>query len=81
MVIDIPEGPTRRGYAKAKVEVRQLLDGSWRVYYKDNLIAQTKPTPISEPIRARPRRKSSVRAVSEDRWIYRASAVERGHFY
>jgi hypothetical protein len=31
MVIDIPEGPGRRGYAKAKVEVDQLLDGSWRV--------------------------------------------------
>ena len=40
-VIDIPEGPGQRGYAKAKVEVRQLLDGSWRVYYKDKLIAQT----------------------------------------
>ncbi len=28
MVIDIPEGPGQRGYAKAKVEVRQLSDGS-----------------------------------------------------
>jgi len=28
-----PTGPGGRGYAKARVEVRQLLDGSWRIYY------------------------------------------------
>jgi transposase len=81
MLIDIPEGPGQRGYAKARVEVRQLLDGSWRVYYKDRLIAQTDPTPLKEPIRAKPRRKPKARATSEEQWIYMASAVERGHFY
>ena len=75
IVIDIPEGPHKRGYAKAKVEVRQLLDGSWRVYYKDTLIAHTDPTPLKEPIRAKPRRKSNVRAASEEQWVYMASAV------
>ena len=75
MVIDIPEGPGQRGYAKAKVEVDQLLDGSWRVYYKDTLIAHTDPTPLQEPIRAKPRRKSHVRAASDERWVYMASAV------
>ena len=75
MVIDIPQGPRQRGYAKAKVEVRQLLDGSWRVYYKDTLIAQTDPTPLKEPIRAKPRRKAKVRAASEEQWIYMASAA------
>jgi len=75
MVIDIPEGPRQRGYAKAKVEVRQLLDGSWRVYYKDKLIAQTDPTPLKEPIRAKPRRKPKARATSEEQWIYMASAA------
>ncbi len=75
MVIDIPEGPYRRGYAKAKVEVRQLLDGSWRVYYKDTLIAHTDPTPLQEPIRAKRRRKSHVRAASDETWVYMASAV------
>ena len=74
MFIDIPEGPGRRGYAKAKVEVDQLLDGSWRVYYKDTLIAHTDPTPLKEPIRAKPRRKSHVRAASDEQWVYRASA-------
>lgn len=75
MVIDIPEAPSRRGYAKAKVEVRQRLDGSWRVYYKDKLIAQTDPTPLKEPIRAKPKRKSYVRAASDETWVYMASAV------
>ncbi|GAG96689.1 unnamed protein product, partial [marine sediment metagenome] len=74
-VIDIPEGPGQRGYAKAKVEVRQLLDGSWRVYYKNKLIAKTAPTPLKEPIRAKPRRKSKVRAASQESWVYIASAA------
>ena len=75
MVIDIPEGPQRRGYAKAKVEVDQLLDGSWRVYYKDTLIAHTDPTPLKEPIRAKPRRRSQARGVSDEQLVYMASAA------
>ena len=75
MVIDIPEALGRRGYAKARVEVRQLLDGSWRVYHKDTLIAHTDPTPLIEPIRAKPRRKPHVRAVSNETWVYMASSV------
>jgi hypothetical protein len=42
VVIDIPPGPRGRSYAKAKVEVRQLLDGTWRVYLRDHLIASTR---------------------------------------
>lgn len=38
-VIQIPPGPRGRGYAKARVEVRQLLDGTWRVYSHDRLLA------------------------------------------
>jgi transposase len=75
MVIDIPEGKAKRGYAKATVEVRQLLDGSWRVYYKDTLITQTDPTPVREPLRAKPRRKPKIRAASQAQWVYRASEV------
>ena len=81
IVIDIPEGPSRRGYAKAQVEVRQLLDGRWRVYYKDKLIACTESTPLNEPIRAKPRKKSNLRAASEEHWVYMLPAVERGHYY
>jgi len=80
MVIDIPEGLGQRGYAKAKVEVRQLLNGSWRVYYKNTLIAHTDPTPLKEPIRAKPRRKARARATSEEQWIYMISAA-RGDIF
>lgn len=38
-IFQIPPGPGGRGYAKARVEVRQLLDGTWRIYYQDRLIA------------------------------------------
>jgi hypothetical protein len=61
--------------SEREAEVRQLLDGSWRVYYKDKLIAQTDPTPLKEPIRAKPRRKSNVRAACQERWVYMASAA------
>ena len=75
MLIDIPEGAGQRGYAKAKVEVHQLLDRSLRVYYKNTLITHIDPTPLKEPIRAKPRRKAKTRAASEEQWIYMASAA------
>jgi transposase len=55
VVIDIPAGPGGRGYAHARVEVRQLLDASWRVYLADAVIATAEPTTRHE-LRA-PRRK------------------------
>jgi hypothetical protein len=42
--IDIPPGPRNRSYARARVELRQLLDGSWRVYRRDSLIATAAAT-------------------------------------
>lgn len=48
VVIDIPPGPRRRSYAKKRVEVRQLLDGSWRVYWGDSLIAKAASTAVGE---------------------------------
>lgn len=44
-IIDIPPGPARCSYAKAKVDSHQLLDGSWRIYHRDRLIAQAPPAP------------------------------------
>ena len=51
MILDIPAGPRRRGYAKARVEVRQLLDGRWRVYHKDELLVETTPPVMQAPLR------------------------------
>jgi transposase len=49
VVIDI--APAAHSYAHAQVEVRQLLDGSWRVYYHDRLIA-TAPSTATAELRA-----------------------------
>jgi hypothetical protein len=74
ITIDIPAGPWRASYAKARVEVRQFLDGSWRVYYQDQQIAQHEATQLREPLRALKRSKTRVKAASPYSWIYAASA-------
>ena len=51
LTIDIPPGPQGRAYAKARVDVRQHLDGSWTVYYHDQAIAQAPTSPVAEPLR------------------------------
>ncbi len=56
VVIDIPPGPRGRSYADHHVDVRQLLDGSWRVYEGDVILARAAATPARE-LRARKRRK------------------------
>ena len=48
VVIDIAPGPGERSYARSRVEVRQLLDGSWRVYHGEALIATKAPTRTGE---------------------------------
>jgi hypothetical protein len=47
-VLQIPPGPGGRGYAHARVEVRQLLDGSWRIYHKNKLVALVPATELGE---------------------------------
>jgi transposase len=72
MIIDIPPGPGKRSYAKQPVEVRQLLDGTWRVYYRERIIAQAPATGIAELTRTRTRRKD-IRAAYDDLWVFLAS--------
>ena len=48
-ILDIPPGPHRRSYAKAKVTVHRLLDGSWRVYYQDRLLLE-RPAAEADPL-------------------------------
>jgi transposase len=74
ITIDIPAGPWRASYAKARVEVRQLLDGSWRVYYRGQQIAQHESTQLREPLRAMRRSKTRAKAASPYSWVYAASA-------
>jgi hypothetical protein len=74
LVLDIAPGPQRRAYAKEKVEVRQLLDGSWRIYHQDQLIAKHRSTALEEPIRTFKRKKGHATATRDYTWVYRASA-------
>ena len=76
MILDIPAGRPQRSYAKAKVEVRQLLDGSWRVYDHDHLIAKHPSTSLREPVRALPRRNDHTKGVKSYTWVYLASASQ-----
>ncbi len=58
-VIDIPPGPKARSYAKARVQVRQLLDGGWRIHHRGALIATKAPSVLTE-VSARRRKKYSA---------------------
>ena len=68
MAIDILPGRQRISYAQTPVEVRQLLDGSWRVYYQNRIIAQHAPTPVRAPVPSRGSRRSSD--PGNISWIY-----------
>jgi transposase len=61
MILDIPAGPRRRGYAKARVELRQLLDGRWRVYYKNELLVETIPPVVQVPLRTLRRKYRTIK--------------------
>ncbi len=73
LILDLPPGPHRRSYAKAHVEVRQLLDGSWRVYYQDQLIAKHPSTELRDPVRAL-KHNRRIKGASPEQWVYWASA-------
>jgi transposase len=73
LILDLPPGPHQRSYAKAQVEVRQLLDGSWRVYCQDQLIARHPSTELRDPVRALGHDRR-IKGASSDQWVYLASA-------
>ncbi len=57
LVFDVPPGPRGRSYADTRVDVCQLLDGSWRIYDGDHVIA-TAPATSHRELRAHRRRKA-----------------------
>jgi len=67
IILDIPAGPHRRGYAKARVEVRQLLDGRWRVYHKDALLLETTPPVMQAPLRTFRRKHRKLKTGKKSR--------------
>jgi hypothetical protein len=68
LILDIPAGPRRQGYAKARVEVRQLLDGRWRVYHKDELLVETSPPELKAPLRTFRRRQRKPKIGKKGHW-------------
>ncbi len=64
LILDIPEGPHRRGYAKTRVEVRQLLDGRWRVYDKNELLLETIKPQLQVPLRTLRHRRRTLQGVT-----------------
>lgn len=72
-VFDIPAGPGGRGYQKARVEVRQLLDGSWRIYRGDQVIATAEATELAE-LKARRQRKRGAASRAFRRGLERLRA-------
>ena len=77
MVIDIPPGPRQRSYAGARIELRQLLDASWRVYLRDTVIATAAATTTGElrALRRHRRRLPSAASVGEPPVALRAPSV------
>jgi transposase len=73
LILDLPPGPHRRSYAKAHVEVRQLLNGAWRVYYQDQVIAKHPSTELRDPVRAI-KHSRHIKGASHEQWVYWASA-------
>jgi transposase len=76
VVIDIPPGPRQRSYSGARVELRQLLDGRWRVYRGDQLLVEVAGTLPSEvrPHR-RKKRPPSAAAAAKPPGARRAPSV------
>jgi hypothetical protein len=71
IILDIPPGPHHRGYAKARVEVRHLLDGRWRVYCKNKLLLETTPPVVQAPLRTLRRRQRRTK-IGKNRKITKA---------
>lgn len=56
VVLQLQPGPGRRSSARAVADVVQCLDGAWRVYVADRLVATTPAPPNPGQLRARNRR-------------------------
>jgi hypothetical protein len=76
-VIDIPPGPRKRSYASRRVEVCQLLDGSWRVFLGEGVIATAAAGAPGElrALRHRRRRPPSAASAGKTPVALRAPSV------
>lgn len=72
LTIDIPPGPRSRSYAKARVDVRQHLDGAWTVYYHDQIIARAPASPVAAPLGylKQSNGKKNTKAARQELFVY-----------
>lgn len=77
MIIDVPPGPRKRSYAGERIELRQLLDATWRVYLRDTVIATAAATTAGElrALRRHRRRPPSAASVGKTPVALRAPSV------
>jgi transposase len=74
LLIDVPPGRNRRSFAKAKVLVKQHLDGCWTVWRQDTIIATHPATPFTEPARSwKKRQKGGLKRGRSMLQVYIAS--------
>ena len=64
LTIDVPATRKRPSFAKARVLVKQHLDGRWTVSYRGQVIAKHGTTALREPVRSWKRRQKRGRARS-----------------
>lgn len=57
------------------IEVRQLLDGSWRVYSKNRIIGDHPSTPLLEPVRTKVRSQRKTTRATSCNWTYPAGKM------
>lgn len=72
MILDIEPGPKGTSYAGIRADLRQMLDGSWRIYHGSLLIGKAASTEICEPFKTKRRRKDA-KAAYDCHWVYMAS--------
>lgn len=60
LAIDVPPARNRPSFAKARVLVKQHLDGRWSIDYRGKIIARHEATPLNEPVRSWKRRQGGV---------------------
>jgi len=60
LTIDVPAARKRPSFAKARVLVKQHLDGCWTVGYRGQVVARHPATPLKEPVRSWKRRQRGV---------------------
>jgi transposase len=77
MIIDVPPGPRKRSYAGVRIELRQFLDGGWRVYLRDTVIATADATSPGElrALRRNRRRPPSAASAGKTPVALRAPSV------